>query len=292
MKWEPRALATGLGFPEGPVYLGDGTVAFTEIRGQCVSIHDGDGYRVLARTGGGANGATLGADGALYIANNGGLSVGPGGYWFASDQIEGRIQRVTLDGACDDVVATLPGDAPHRPNDICFGPDGMLYFTDPRNWEHLSALKPGRLWRAHPTTGAAEVIAEIPNFCNGVAFGPDPSKLYVAQSMAMAILEFDWTPDGVGEPRTFCTLPRGFPDGFCFAADGTLIVCGSMGDVLQVFDATGALIQTIETGEGTEPTNCCLGVGELYVTMSGSGELVACDTELEALPLFPARASA
>ena len=51
-------------------------------------------------------------------------------------------------------------------------------------------------------------------------------------------------------------------------------------------------MQTIETGEGTEPTNCCLGDGVLYVTMSGTGELVACDTGLEALPLFPARASA
>ncbi|MCA1830361.1 MAG: hypothetical protein LC663_02435 [Actinobacteria bacterium] len=48
-------------------------------------------------------------------------------------------------------------------------------------------------------------------------------------------------------------------------------------------------MHTIETGEHTEPTNCCLGDGVLYVTLSGSGELVACDVELEPLPLYPFR---
>src|SRR5207247_5988906 len=47
-------LATGLQFPEGPVWLGPRRVAFTEIRGQCVSLwHDGALARV-ARPGAGA----------------------------------------------------------------------------------------------------------------------------------------------------------------------------------------------------------------------------------------------
>jgi gluconolactonase len=62
-----------------------------------------------------------------------------------------------------------------------------------------------------------------------------------------------------------------------------------MGDVIQVFDPSGALVQTIETGAHTEPTNCCIGDGVLYVTMSGSGELVACEVDLEPLPLHPYR---
>src|SRR5256885_14962973 len=63
-------LADGLQFPEGPVWLGPERVAFTEIRGQCVSVWERGAVRRIARTGGGANGATLGPDGALYVTNN------------------------------------------------------------------------------------------------------------------------------------------------------------------------------------------------------------------------------
>lgn len=284
MRWLPRTLVDGLGFPEGPVVLDDGRVAFTDIRRQCLWIWDGARASVLAETGGGPNGATLGADGALYVANNGGLNVGPHGYWHASEPIDGRVQRVGLDGGCADLIAALPGDEPHRPNDLCFGPDGALYVTDPRNWEDLANLKPGRIWRARPD-GMVEQIAEVPHFCNGIAFGPD-GRLYVARSIAMKVVALDVRADGsVGDPVEVAALPTGFPDGFCFAADGRMIVCGSMGDVIQVFDADGALIETIETGAGTEPTNCCLADGVLYVTLSGTGELVAIDVDAEPLPL-------
>ena len=285
----PRVLATGLGFPEGPVYLGEGTLAFTEIRGQCLSRYADGETGVIARTGGGANGATLGPEGALWVANNGGLSLGPGGYWFAPDPIDGRIQRVGLEGTCVD-VDPLPGDEPHRPNDICFGPDGKLYFTDPRNWEDLANLKPGRLWRLDADTRrcSPDVVAEVPLFCNGIAFGPG-DDLYVAQSMGMKLLAFGWTPDGVGEPRDAMVLPRGFPDGFCFAANGDAYVCGSTGDVIQIFDVDGTLKQTIDFPEHSEPTNCCIGDGILYVTCSGTGELLAFDLGIEPLPLYPFR---
>jgi len=282
-------LATGLGFPEGPVYLGHGAVAFTEIRGACITRYANGGTTLVATTGGGANGATLGADGEIWVANNGGISLGPGGYWFSPDPIDGRIQRVTSHGGCLDASGDLPGEAPHRPNDICFGPDGNLYFTDPRNWEDLANLKPGRIWRMDPSTGHAKVVADVPLFCNGLAFGPDPVKVYVAQSMAMKIVELDWSPDGLGALREWAALPQGFPDGFCFAANGDCYVCGSTADVLQVFDAQAGLKHTVTFPEHSEPTNCCIGDGVLYVTCSGSGELLAFDLGIEPLPLYPFR---
>src|SRR5207245_2024339 len=117
----------------------------------CVTRCADGATTVIGRTGGGANGATLGEDGALWVANNGGISLGSGGYWFAPDPIDGRIQRVEMNGVVTDVAADLPGDAPHRPNDLCFGPDGALYFTDPRNWEDLGHLEPGRVCRMDPS---------------------------------------------------------------------------------------------------------------------------------------------
>ena len=288
MSVQPRVIVSGLGFPEGPVFLGKGEVTVTEIRGQCVTRCSEGSKTLVAKTGGGANGATLGADGELWVANNGGLSLGPGGYWHApGGLIEGRIQRVTLDGGCED-LPDLAGGAPHRPNDICFGPDGKLYFSDPRNWEDFANLEVGRVWRLDPETREAEVIADVPMFCNGIGFGLD-GRLYVAQSNIMKVIAYDWTPEGLGEPEEFVTLPRGFPDGFCFAANGDLYACGSMGDVIQVYDAEGKLKETMEFPEHTEPTNACIGDGTLYVTCSGTGELIAFDLGIERLPLYPFR---
>jgi gluconolactonase len=278
-------LAQGLGFPEGPVWLGPRRVAFTEIRGQCVSLWEPSGVRRIAHTGGGANGATLGPDGALYVANNGGLSLGHEGRWIAPEPIPGRLQRVALDGKVTDVAVDLPGAPPNRPNDLCFGPDGLLYYTDPHNWEDLANLGVGRVART-TLDGRVELVAEVPAFPNGIAFGPD-DRLYVAQSVSSQILVLDPRPGSA--LATHCTLPRGFPDGFCFDATGALYVAGSLGDVVVVFEADGRVRDVIEMGEGSEPTNCCLGDGVLYVTLSGPGELVSLEMPVDPLPLYPAR---
>ena len=279
-------LATGLQFPEGPVWLGRERIAFTEIRGQRVSLFEHGRVRLVAITGGGANGATLGPDGALYVTNNGGLTLGHEGPWMAPDPISGRIQRVTLDGDVRDVAVDLPGKPPNRPNDLCFGPDGLLYYTDPHNWEDLATIGVGRVGRT-TLAGAVELVAEIPSFPNGIGFGAD-DRLYVAQSMTQQILVMDAAPGAT--PTTHCTLPRGFPDGFCFDTAGLLYAAGSLGDVVVVFAPDGRVREVIEMGAGTEPTNCCLGDGRLYVTLSGTGELVAIEMPVEPLPLYPARA--
>ena len=278
-------LATDLEFPEGPVWLGPRRVAFTQIRGQCVSLWDDGAVSLIARTGGGANGATLGPDGALYVANNGGLSLGHEGRWLAPDGIPGRLQRVSLDGEVRDVATALPGTPPNRPNDLCFGPDGLLYYTDPHNWEDLANLGVGRVARSS-LDGRVELLADVPFFPNGIAFGPD-DRLYVAQSLAQTILVMDPTPGAT--PVEWAKLPAGYPDGFCFDRTGRLYCAGSLGDVLVVFEPDGRVDRVIEIGGGTEPTNCCLGDGVLYLTLSGAGQLVSLPIDAEPLPLYPAR---
>lgn len=285
--WQPRTVTDGLAFPEGPSALGGGAVAVVEMQGGAVTRVDRDGdRRRLGALGGGPNGSVRGRDGEVYVANNGGLSAGETGYWWAPEQFDGCVQRVDPDGTVTTVAADLPGAAPHRPNDLCFGPDGRLYVTDSHNWEDMRNLGPGRIV-AVGHDRQVTLLAELPALPNGIAFGPGGDRLYVAQSLTRRILVADWSADGgLGEFTTFCTLPGGSPDGMCFDADGALYVCGSVGHAIYVFDPDGQLRETVETGDGTQPTNCCLADGALYVTFARTGALVAYDVGAAPLPLY------
>ncbi len=67
-------IATGLLFPEGPIACADGSILLVEIERRTVTrVRPGGGTEIVAELGGGPNGAALGPDGALYIANNGGF---------------------------------------------------------------------------------------------------------------------------------------------------------------------------------------------------------------------------
>jgi gluconolactonase len=64
MMLELREITTGLLFPEGPVALPDGSVLVVEIARRCVTRVHPDGTKdIVARPGGGPNGAAIGPDG-------------------------------------------------------------------------------------------------------------------------------------------------------------------------------------------------------------------------------------
>ena len=90
-------IASGLQFPEGPVWV-DGSLVFTEIEGGVVTRWEAGALAPVAATGGGPNGAARGPDGALYVTQNGGMGGGP--------RATPGIQRVDLDTGAVDVVAT------------------------------------------------------------------------------------------------------------------------------------------------------------------------------------------
>ncbi len=98
---------------------------------------DADGCRVVAATGGGPNGLAEGADGTLYVAQN-------GGRWSASPRptFTGGVQAISPEGE----VRWVTQD-PISPNDLCLGPDGALYVTDPTR---RPAMDDGRIWRIDP----------------------------------------------------------------------------------------------------------------------------------------------
>jgi sugar lactone lactonase YvrE len=272
--------AEGLGFPEGPVALPDGGTAFVDLLHQKIRIFDKSAVRVLCSVKGSPNGMRLGPDGALYVANNGGLAPeGKGRLRHHDAGFTGRIQRVTLAGKVEDFATDLPGEQPWRPNDLIFAPSGDIVFTDPQNWEVIgdrAAEKPyldGQLLASDPG-GAVRLLAKMTGFPNGLAFHPEGSLL-VGLSVEHRIVRFDWKDGAVSGGETWIQFDKGFgPDGMAFHGD-RLFVAGSVGDRLAIVGSDARIVEMIDCGPGSDPTNLCINDDRLWVTFGMVGKLVS-----------------
>jgi sugar lactone lactonase YvrE len=279
LKWPYDVHATGLGFPEGPVALPDGRIAFVDLLHQKIRTFGRDGVRELCSVSGSPNGMRLGPDGALYVANNGGLAPDKGRLARPEPQITGRIQRISLDGTVSDLAVDLPGERPWRPNDLVFSAQGDIVFTDPQNWEALDdpaetgPYLGGQLLLSRPS-GEVRLLAKMTGFPNGLVFHPD-GALLVGLTAEHRIVRFDWHGDSVGPAATWIQFDSGFaPDGMAFH-EGLLYVTGSVGDRIAVVDGTGVLRRMIDCGKGSDPTNLCIHDDRLWVTFGVPGQLVS-----------------
>src|SRR5262249_12479590 len=71
---EFRVIAEGLGYPEGPVAMPDGSVVLTELSAQTLTKITPAGAReVLAVLGGSPNAAAHGPRGRMLVCNSGGF---------------------------------------------------------------------------------------------------------------------------------------------------------------------------------------------------------------------------
>src|SRR2546423_7586322 len=75
---EITEITTGLRFPEGPVWMPDGSVLCVELLGGTVVRVQSDGKKaVVSENGGSPNGLAIGPDGAVYVCNSGGDGAPP-----------------------------------------------------------------------------------------------------------------------------------------------------------------------------------------------------------------------
>jgi gluconolactonase len=275
-----RVLADGLGFTEGPVVRAADVVVVSIDQAVLWAI-DEDGARVLASVGGGPNGLTEGSDGTIKNAQN-------GGQWMQERPrlAVGGVQAVRPDGTSEWITTD-----PITPNDLCFGPDGHLYVTDPTRRRGDD----GRLWRVDVATGEADLLCSVHWYPNGIAFGPSDDVVFVADTFGRRIVAF---PLAGGDPQTVLEMPRGLVDGFAIDGDGRFYGCAlaelddpSARGELQTFSAQGELLDVIPF-DGRMYTNVAIAPDGLIVTASDAGAVLKLDRRVPPLPLHPFRASA
>jgi len=276
-------LAPNVGFAEGPVVMPDGAVVFCDGNtGELLRWHDGALAR-FAFTGGSPWATALGTDGALYVTQGGNV---PGS---GDSSAVCGIQRVNPDGSVELLSSEVAGHTLAAPNDLAFGPDGRLWFTDSGTEQdpRVDAPAPGRLFALDANGG--EMLAERPQvYPNGIAFD-GAGRMYWTESLAHRVCRWD-----DGQATIFAQLSDGHvPDGMAFAEDGRLFVCTTISDGVTVLSPDGEILEQIDLGEHV--TNCAFAGSTLYVTATSGPELAADDrggsfwqveTDAVGLPLF------
>jgi gluconolactonase len=291
-----RIVTTGLRFPEGPLELPGGDILVTEIAAGCLTRIKPDGTKSLfATTGGGPNGAAIGPDGAIYVAQNGGfhwterpLPDGSTGLFPGEqpeDYIGGQIQRVSADGS---EVTTLyrdcDGERLKGPNDLVFDAEGNFYFTDHGKTRPRDRDRTGVFYASPDGKMIKEIVFPMEG-PNGIGLSPDGKMLYVAETPTGRVYAYDLTgPGQVGMRRVLATVPGAPP--FNLGMCDSLVVDGE-GNVIVATLVNGGLTSISPAGVCTHypcpdvlTTNACFAgpnLSTLYATLSTTGRLIAFD---------------
>src|SRR5436190_8172948 len=300
-----RTIATGLEFPEGPVAMPDGSVLVVEIKRGTLSRVTPEGkIEVVAECGGGPNGAAIGPDGKAYICNNGGfewtevMGLNIPGHQ-PENYIGGRIQRVDLDtGKVEDLYTECNGNPLRGPNDIVFDTSGGFWFTDHGKTRPRDRDQGGIYYAKADGSSITEVIHPTDG-PNGIGLSPAGDKLYYAETHTGRVFQRDVSGPGQlaeGNPLDPSGLLVGLPgmqllDSLGVDAEGNVCVAtlGMTPGITVISPSGEARLESLGPDcWDVLTTNICWGGDDMktaYITISGTGRLVAADWPTAGLEL-------
>ncbi|MGO4565446.1 SMP-30/gluconolactonase/LRE family protein [Rhizobium sp. 2YAF20] len=276
-----ETIAAGLHLPDGPVGLDDGRVALSEMVDdrRCLTIVDAAGKRhEVARPGGRPTGVAVDGDGCFWTAG------GP----------ENSLVRFSPKGRTLQLIEGSDEGPFIFPNDLAFGPDGLLYMTDSGveisdfvegfgiRPDFLSAPYNGRVYQIDPREGRVlRTLATGLLLANGIAFDAE-GLLYYSETLTGNI----YRQIVGGRQEIFAHVLRSptkdklnGPAGMAFDRDGTLYcTIYGQGDICLI-DQTG-------TVSGHIPTNGLL-PGNIAFTLDGKYALIT-EQEHGAVERIPA----
>lgn len=277
-------IAATIAFTEGPTVHADGTVYFTDLRG--------DG-RIMKMT---PNGTVSTFREPSYRAN--GLILDDRWRLLACEGGNGRdmlprITRTDLEtGAIQVVADQFEGKQFHQPNDLTIDNQGRIYFTD-RPGPNIKPEQTGvhGVYRIDPD-GTVERILTEPEIerPNGIVISPDDKILYLIETAqqeggARLIRAYDLDEDGtVDNMRIFHDFyPGRSGDGMTIDSEGNLYVAAGLNQLrgtsetldtvagVHIFSPAGELLEHIPIKEDTI-TNVAFGGNDLKTLYVTSGK--------------------
>ncbi len=245
-------IADGFQFTEGPVWVPDGYLLFSDIPADTVYKYQGES-EIYLKPSGHSNGLTLDKQGRLLLCEH-----------------DRRLSRLEKDGSKTTLAEFYDGKRLNSPNDLVVKTDGSIYFTDPPyglpNRTEGKELDFCGVYRLEPD-GVLTLLDDGVPLPNGLAFSPDEQTLYVADSSSAQVYAYDVRDRGMLEnKRVFAKLGvvggTGAADGMKVDVDGNLFCTGPGG--ISVLDPDGVRIGIIECPE--IPANVAWG-GDDYKTL-------------------------
>jgi gluconolactonase len=186
---------------------------------------------------------------------------------------QGRcVSRTEHDGSRTVLVDRYAGKRFNSPNDVVVKSDGSLWFSDPSygiDSEYEGDKAPSEIgsnnaYRLDPASGEVTLVAEGFVQPNGLAFSPDESLLYIADTGVSHvkngprhIRRFALARDGktLSGGEVFASCPVGVFDGFRIDHSGHLWSSG--GDGVYCYHPDGTLLGRIRIPEVV--ANVCFG---------------------------------
>jgi len=277
-------LATGFGLVEGPTWLKDKGLLFSDvIKGGVYLLNGSNEISTIVEHRRGIGGIAIHEENGLIV---GGKNIA---YKSFTDD------KTTILLSNDVTVAALGF------NDLTTDSKGRVYvgsvaFKVFSNDEMI----PGHL-HVIDVDGSVRTISDGVMLTNGLGFSPDGRTLYHADARDAVVRQYEVSRDGnVTDWKPFVQTNNGHPDGLAVAEDGSIWIAMAYGSRVDVFESNGALRESLPVPLPMV-TSVCFGgpdLKDLYVvTGSRGGPSDICGTifrtrvDVPGLPMSEAKVS-
>jgi gluconolactonase len=193
-------LADGFQFVEGPVWMPEGYLLFSDPNANRIYRWNPEGEVSVFRTKSGYSGTDIGEYGQ---PGSNGLTLDREGRLTICEHGNRRVTRLENNGLLTVLADRFEGRRLNSPNDLAYKSDGALYFTDPpfglprfhddprREQPHFGVYR--------YADGKLELISTDLTGPNGLAFSPGEEYLYVTNwdEKRKVVMRYPILPDGL-----------------------------------------------------------------------------------------------